>query len=273
MAVGFFANADRMATLLVMSIPFLAAIVAAAKGAKAQRYWTFAALAAGTALMLVIGLALNRSLAGYGLALPVVAASALILLPGASALRRWALLISALLLTGALAALASSDIGSETISSHAEVAVQSRADILATTGKAIDDFMPFGSGLGSFVDVYPIYENPAAVDSTYVIHAHNDYVEVALEMGVAGILLMIAFLAWWGAAVWRLWQSNEAAPFARAASIASAAVLAHSLVDFPLRTAAISACFAMCVALLADRRSPQIAHEDDIRPTRHLVFR
>ena len=194
-------------------------------------------------------------------------------MPPESRLRRWAVLLSAFLLVGAIAALSSSDIGSEKIGAHATSAVQSRADILATSGKALRDFMPFGSGLGSFVDVYPMYEDPAAVGGTYVIHAHNDYVEVALEMGVAGILLMIAFLAWWGAAVRRLWQSNEAGAFSRAASIASAAILAHSLVDFPLRTAAISACFGLCVALLADRRAPQIAHDDDLRPTRHLVFR
>jgi O-antigen ligase len=272
-AVGFFANADRMATLLVISIPFLAALVAAARRAQPQRYWVFAALAAAMGLMLIVGLALNGSLAGYGLTLPVVAASALILLPADSRLRRLALPLAAVLTAAAIAVLANSDIGSEKIGAHATSAVQSRADILATTTKALGDFMPLGSGLGSFVKLYPMYEDPASVGGTYVVHAHNDYVEVALEMGIAGIALMIAFLAWWGAAVWRLWSSRDAGAFSRAASIASAAILAHSLVDFPLRTAAMSACFGLCLALLADRRAPQVAHEDDLRPTRHLVFR
>jgi O-antigen ligase len=120
--------------------------------------------------------------------------------------------------------------------------------------------------------VYQLYEDPARVTTTYVIHAHNDYAELALEMGVAGILLMVLFLGWWGRASWRAWL-GDAGPYARAASIASAAILVHSLVDFPLRTAAISGVFAMCLALLAERPPPPVRAKGDLRPTRHVVVR
>ena len=107
-----------------------------------------------------------------------------------------------------------------------------------------------------------------------MVHAHNDYAELALELGLAGIALLVLFLIWWGAAVRRVWQTAETGPFARAASIASAAILAHSLVDFPLRTAAISAAFGMCLALLADRRAAaDHRFGSDLRPTRHFVLR
>jgi O-antigen ligase len=132
--------------------------------------------------------------------------------------------------------------------------------------------MPLGSGLGSFLKVYRLYERPDAVTSEYVIHAHNDYAELTLELGVAGIILILLFLGWWGNRVWAVWKEGEGGPFARAASIASGAVLVHSLVDFPLRTAAISACFAMCLALLADRKTPARQEVADLRPTRHLVI-
>ena len=56
----------------------------------------------------------------------------------------------------------------------------------------------------------------------------------------------------------------------RAAVIASAAILAHSLVDYPLRTAAISALFAMCLAFLADRVKSDPLEPKELRPTRHL---
>ena len=111
------------------------------------------------------------------------------------------------------------------------------------------------------------------VTSTYVNHAHNDYAELALETGVPGVAVLIAFPGWWGAAAWRAWRSAEAGPYARAASIASAAILVHSLVDFPLRTAAIGACFAMCLALLASRSAPRIPTKADLRPTRHVVLK
>jgi len=133
--------------------------------------------------------------------------------------------------------------------------------------------MPFGSGLGSFPSVYPLYERLEQVTPTFVNHAHNDYAEVMLELGLAGILLMLLFLAWWSAAVWRVWRTAEAGPIARAASIASAAILIHSVVDFPLRTAAIAACFGMCLALLSDTRAASSKEKSALRRTRHVEFR
>jgi O-antigen ligase len=132
--------------------------------------------------------------------------------------------------------------------------------------------MPLGSGLGSFRSVYRLYERPEQVTTTYVVHAHNDYAELALELGVAGIAVILLFLAWWAASVWRSWSSPEGGPFSRAAAVASGAILVHSLVDFPLRTAAVSASFAMCLALLAGSRSVTRAEENELRPTRHVVI-
>ena len=86
-----------------------------------------------------------------------------------------------------------------------------------------------------------------------------------------GVALIVAFIAWWLVAAKRVWRSAEAGPYARAASIASAAILVHSIVDFPLRTAAISACFAMCLALLVERRPVERQDSADLRPARHLV--
>jgi len=271
--VGFFANANHMAILLVVSLPFLAAIAATARRANVQRYSAALALTVGIALVVMVGLALNGSLAGYGLALPVAAASALILLPSSSPLRTWTAVLATVLVIGAIVGLEVTSIGSTKFGHEASTSVQSRADILGTTTRAMKDFLPFGSGLGSFRQVYHLYERPEQVTSIYVVHVHDDYVELALETGVAGMIVMALFLAWWAVAVWRVWRTAEAGPFARAASIASGAILVHSLVDFPLRTAAISAVFAMCVALLADRRAPRSKEPSDLRPARHTVIR
>ena len=271
--VGFFANVNHMATLLVVTIPFLAAVVAAAKSGNVQRYSAVVATAAGLAIVIVVGLALNGSLAGYGLALPVIAASVLVVLPPASRMRLWALGIAALLFIGSVTMLEVTPIGSARIGAHATSSVQSRADILATTSHAASDFMPFGSGLGSFRAVYPLYERAEQVTIEYVVHAHNDYAEIALELGIPGVVLILLLIAWWAAAVWRVWRSAEASPFVRAASIASAAVFVHSLVDFPLRTAAIAACFGMCLALLADSRAAPPKESKPLRRKRHVEFK
>lgn len=274
LAVGFFANANHMAILLVSTLPFLAAIVASARRMTIQRRSAVSAMAAGAALVVLVGILINGSLAAYGLALPVAAASAIILIPGRGRLRAMLAGGSLVLLLFGVGAISQSAVGSAKVVSDATTSSQSRMVIWSTTSHAIVDFMPFGSGLGSFPKVYPLYENVQKLDPTVVVHAHNDYLELALELGIAGVLLIALFLAWWGAAEWRIWRSAEANPFVRAASIASAAMLAHSLVDFPLRETALSACFAMCAALIAENRgAPPPVDKDDIRPTRHYVFR
>ena len=271
--VGFFANADHMATLLIVTMPFLAAIVAAGRSSSMQRYSAIVSVAAGLAIVVLVGLALNGSMAGYGLMLPVAAASALIVLPASSRLRLWVVGLAAVLVVGSVVALETTSIGSGKLGQHATNSAQSRVEIFSTTSKAAADFMPFGSGLGSFRSVYRLYEQPEQVTSEYVVHAHNDFAEMALELGFAGIALMLLFLAWWVAGVWRAWRTAEAGPFARAATIASAAVIVHSLVDFPLRTAAISVCFGLCLALLADSRAAPPKEKSQLRRRRHVEFK
>jgi O-antigen ligase len=270
-AVGFFANANHMAILLIATLPFLAALLAAGRRANIQRLSALVALVVGAGLVILVGILLNRSIAAYGLALPVLCASALIVIPLRSRVRPWLMIAAVLLLVGAVVAIASTSASPGALG--AETSVESREVMLRTTARAIADFTPLGSGLGSFRNVYDLYENPGAVTNTYVVHAHNDYAELVLETGLPGVILMLLFLAWWAGAVWRVWRSAEAGPFARAASIASAAILAHSLVDFPLRTTAIGACFGMCLALLADRRARPPLDPSDLRPTRHFVLR
>jgi O-antigen ligase len=273
-ATGFFANANHMASLLVITLPFLAAMLASARGATTdvQRYSAAFALVAGTALLICVGIALNGSLAGYGLAVPVLAASVLLLLPRASRVSRLLAIGSALLLVGAVAFLLLRPVSGSGLPGSG-TSVQSRQEIFATTARAAREFMPAGSGLGSFRSVYAMAEDRDRLDASVVInHAHNDFLELALELGLAGIVLIAAFLLWWSRAAWTAWISAGSSPYARAAAIASAAILAHSLVDFPLRTAAISACFAMCLALLTVRAPVAGVDRSKLWPTRHVVL-
>lgn len=271
-AVGFFANANHMADLLVAALPFVAALAAAGRSRNIQRYSSLVAVLTGAAVLLIVGIIINGSLAGYVLAVPAIAASALIVAPPSRSLRMPVVIIAGLAVVAAIGALASTSIGSSRIGQEASGSVQSREAILKTTGRAIGDTMPLGSGLGSFVKVYPLYENLDQATPEYVIHAHDDYAELALELGLAGVLLILGFVAWWLAAVRAGWRMGGGGPYARAASIATGVMLVHSLVDFPLRTAALSATFAMCLALLIDRRPSQRQDPSDLRPARHIVI-
>jgi hypothetical protein len=272
LATGFFANANHMAILLLCALPFLAAMLASRPARPGERNTAPILAATLTAILIIAGIALNRSLAVFALIPPVLAASALVFLPPGSAWRRWVAIAAALSAVAAVAGLAATSLGTREGGGDTSSSVESRQEMLTTTVEAMRDFLPWGSGLGSFRSVYQLHEDPARVDNAYVPHAHNDYVELALETGIPGIVLMIAFLAWWVRATFRVWRDAEGWAYARAASIASGAILIHSAVDFPLRTAAVAALFATCLALLTERPRPRARSSFEWRPARHVVI-
>jgi hypothetical protein len=83
------------------------------------------------------------------------------------------------------------------------------------------------------------------------------------------LVLLVLFLAWWAFASARIWRSPSSSNFARAATIATAAMLAHSVVDFPLRTAAMASVFAALIALMTQRSvttaSPRTGEQQTVR--------
>lgn len=271
-AVGFFANANHMAMLLVIAIPFAAAAARAGAQRNLQRASALITVMAGIILLLAVGIALNGSIAAFAFTLPVVVASALILFKPSSVIRRIIAGVALIALAGALALLSFTSVGTIKVSNDARESVSTRAEILRTTSHAIIDYFPAGSGLGSFVQVYRTYERPAEVTNEYVIHAHNDYAELILELGAAGLVLIVMFMVWWGSTMWAVWARKEGGPYVRAAAIASAILLVHSLVEFPLRTSALAVTFAACLALLVERHRSHQPEPDDLRPTRHVII-
>jgi len=272
-ATGFFANANHMATLLVAAIPFLAALLATSRGGAdaVQRYSAAVAMVGGSLVIILVGIVLNGSLAALGLGLPVLFASLLLVFRRKNRPLGLPLIGLALLLVAGVAAISTAPVQSRFAGPEAQASVESRKERFSTTAQIAGDFAPVGSGLGSFSDAYKLYENPGEVTRTYVTHAHNDYLEIAAELGVPGVLLLLLFLAWWARAAVSPWRTASTDAYARAATIASAAILAHSFVDFPLRTAAISSLFAACIVLMV---RPWVSSTgksaSDLWPTRHL---
>lgn len=250
-AVGFFANQNHMATLLLISIPLIGALVFTAKREVGSSGTGRSALGAILLILVLIGLALNGSLAGYGLALPVLLAT-FIMGPAGVRWQRFALPISVVAVAAGVVLVIAAPL-TDTTNDDVEGSLTSRIEIWKKSAQMIHDTMPLGSGLGTFQKVYRQYEDPLTVSNTYVNHAHNDYIEVASDLGLAGMLLTAAFLAWWVITSTRIWKSRMSTPFVKASTVVTAAVLVHSLVDFPLRTAAISAIFAVSLALMTER--------------------
>ena len=272
-AVGFFANSNHMGTLLLVAIPFTIAPFGSSLGggeAGARRHGRLALGAAGLLLVLV-GLALNRSSAAIALALPVIAFSALIL-PSDSGRQRLILVAASLLTVVAILMFTTSPIQAELAGSDT-TSLETRRAIWAVSWQALAGSFPAGTGVGTFEHVFPLYEQPASAAPTYINHAHNDYLELALEGGLAGLLLLAAFLLWGARQVFAVWRSPLSSGFARAATIASGAILAHSAVDFPLKTAGLAAAFAACIAMMAQpARAARGRGASAVRPAKHLVI-
>jgi O-antigen ligase len=201
----------------------------------------------------VIGITLTNSVAGI-LLLPLATIGSLCLVPTSLTYRGLATAVA--LVAAVLGVLASSAI----LGTSLEDSAITRPRIWSNTISGIAHFWPLGSGLGTFTEVYPLFENPNSIASTYVNHAHNEYLEVLFETGLIGGALVILALATWAVFSVRAWRGHaEDLLWPRAASIVIGLVLAHSAVDYPLRTPAIlviTAFFAL--VLIAQRNSPSM---------------
>jgi hypothetical protein len=133
-----------------------------------------------------------------------------------------------------------------------------RITFARVTIEAAKGYMPFGSGMGTFVPVYAMYEKPQdATVANYVNQAHDDFLQVWLESGVVGIALIGIFVVWLvlrSAKIWRRALPPGArdidVSLARAATLIVGLLMAHSVVDYPLRTGAMMAIMAFACALL-----------------------
>lgn len=252
--VGLFANRNHHATFLLMSLPFAAmlAMLAMRRPAPQHEKWAKAAMLASLFAVIAGAILVNGSKAGIlllPLLLALCACQIRMDLTGRTP-KLWLALTAAALLAGTAIAGASGLIAQEQLSDGDPSSRTSRAVLWQQSWSLAAANLPAGSGLGSFVPVYHLSEDPLERPSTYVNHAHNDYLEWLLETGVIGLLLLAGFLTWFALRSWSAWRDPAASP-ARAASIAIVALLVHSAVDYPIRTAAIAVLFALCCVLLA----------------------
>lgn len=122
---------------------------------------------------------------------------------------------------------------------------------------------PFGSGAGTFVDSFAQSASPLFQRGEYVNHAHNEFAQWWFEAGWLGFLLMGLMLGLVAASGWRLMRDCRRDPVAIACWLAVVAILAHSWVDFPLRTISLMSLAAFMWGLVvtaADGRAASVEH-------------
>lgn len=248
--VGFYANSNHFGSFMLMAMALLSGerIQARASRRRARRSMSLGLELALLLAPLAVGVYLSKSLACGLLTIPLIAG--ILVMGGTLSASKWRLVLG-LLVVGMIAMIAflyTGTISNDLLAKSGTPGI-SRNEFLKNGLAMARDFAPFGSGLGTFPLIYPWYENPAQVGGTFVNHAHNDLVEILAELGVFGLALIGVFLAWLGRTAKTAWLSIMPSPLAQAATLAIVLVLAHSLVDYPLRTAASSALLALCCVI------------------------
>lgn len=267
-AVGFFANRNHFAALLYTTLLFAA--VWAIDIGFGSGFWrdrkTFEAGSIGamtaSSLAIVVLLAaeaMTRSRAGV--VLTMVSLLGICALMFADGKRKVSVTrASFVLAAGAIAVVLILQFGLfrilETFS--ADPLEDSRFQFLRYTIAAAWSFMPFGSGMGTFVPVYAMFEKPPNIFMQYINHAHNDFAELTLESGIVGLVLLLVFAIWFWLRAQKIWANNPTGAggfdrlLARAATLVMGLLAAHSFVDYPLRTAAMMGVFAFACGLMVE---------------------
>lgn len=256
-AVGLFANRNHLAALLVASLPVM--IGAAAWFLQRHRrgsihQWLRGWALAGFSILLLLGIALARSRAGIVLGMLAL----LLCVPILWQLRDRQRAGRLLFWMGLVALVCTVQFGLFGILQRLEKDPldDGRWEYARVVSVAAAATAPLGSGIGTFTSVYPRYEaeTGAGPHDTIINHAHNDVLELWLEAGWPFVVVFSAFvlwLAWLGARLWRgrlLSLPQEPLFVARLAFVSVLLLVAHSALDYPLRTTAMMTVFSMLLA-------------------------
>ncbi|MGH9820125.1 MAG: O-antigen ligase family protein [Pyrinomonadaceae bacterium] len=159
--------------------------------------------------------------------------------------------------------------GENSLSRFAETAqsndaTSSRVYIWKVTLKVIAANMPFGAGLGAFGTAFTPFDTNGGL--LRIEQAHNDYLQIASDAGVVGIVLGGGFLFLLIRTGIR--SSATRNSYRRGVAVGAFAgccsILIHSLFDFVLHTTALSILFLMLTALIvASGRKYQDDVEDE----------
>ncbi|BCA63530.1 hypothetical protein HMP09_2764 [Sphingomonas sp. HMP9] len=212
------------------------------------------------ALLIAVGVVVVKSAAGWLLLIPTLLAAGAVFIRGENgtvprSLIQIGLMIGLVCSVAAIVApIKINDLGDKLSGIDPHMRNQS----IRTTAAASLDYLPLGSGGGTFQRIYPHYEDVKEASLEYLNHAHDEYVEVALEHGLPGIALLVSAFIFWITQGRRLWRSGEGDAIARAGFVVIGVMFAHSLVDYPTRTSALAAVAAVAAALMVAPESAEM---------------
>jgi O-antigen ligase len=267
---GLFANRNHQGAMLALLIPMLFTVASNAHRFTAEpraiKVVTIALFLAVIPLVMITG-----SRAGLALSITSILFVAVIWLQGKSGAKRSALFLPrsvTFAIGGALiAAMAwltiflSRDVAISRLANNEEGL---RVDFWESIWAFLPSYMPWGSGIGSFVEVYQLHEPAAQLMPLRVNHAHNDWLEVLITAGIPGAALLVAAGAIYLVAIWR---SERLDSFQNSMSQAGNSILLililASVVDYPLRSPIMAALCVIGAAWLWSSNSNRAQKESE----------
>ncbi len=249
--VGFFSNINHQASFLLMVLPFTISLAVTDRTFDrdgAQSY-VIRGISSAASIIILIGVLFAGSISGYILAILTVFSVLLLNVNFVHrGTKRIVASVAVLIVLGIVADfLFLGNYLGELMAEFTGTEPGSRQVMFATTLQAARDYFPYGTGLGSFSDVYRLYETPW---NRIIMHTHNDFIEVLLEFGVFGAIFMAAFFLWWGKLVRQIFTNRSGRMlWAKCGVISTFVILGHSLADYPLRTIGISSFVIYCICL------------------------
>lgn len=265
---GSFANRNHFALFLAMGC-FLAPAWAFARR---DGVWRRAPVALALVLLFMLTILATGSRAG--LLLGVIALGGCVVFSWPSLRRelrsapRWFLPALALGITAIAIALVVISVGADRANSIHRALIGNESEDMRSRGlptvwAMVKTYFPAGSGFGGFDPLFRMHEPFSLLKLTYFNHAHNDFLEVALDGGLPAILLMTAALCWWLIASIRVWRApwGESDMRGRLGSAMLTLVFTASAFDYPARTPMMMAMIVIAGVWLAKAGevSPHVA--------------
>jgi len=252
--LGFFANRNHQSLFLAVSILTIAYLVSRS-GLTRRRALILFGFCSFIGLAAAFGTA---SRMGLALCLLAVAGGPLVFLD-VQLRRRMTVFVTAIGVAALIALINISQVASGTLTRYGDVTADYRWTIWQRSVVLMRDYFPVGTGIGAYADVFKKYERLEWLRPQYVNAAHNDYIQLMVETGMLGLILLLLL----GVILVRSAHFNFGEPgaagrrdagLARLGLCVIALVLIHSLVDYPLRRPAIGAIFALSLAFVLRQR-------------------
>lgn len=134
-----------------------------------------------------------------------------------------------------------------------------RAEMREDSLSAAAHYWPIGAGMGTFDEVFQVDESLEYLSSHPAGRAHMDYYELAIEAGIAGLILTAAWLLWVIVATWKALGRKDWLALAGTGVVLCLA--AQSVLAFPLRNQAVLALAALAIVLMREAMQKRTASE------------